>query len=89
MSNEVEGYGEITPQEAYVEGIKAVFALKGLDVVGVREFQHPEQGHITRVKLDVLGEPLFAAWRKVELIPNVIEIAAQKAAQMVKARHET
>lgn len=88
MSNEEDGYYEVTPQEAYVEGIKAVFALKGLDVVGVKEFQHHELVHIISVKLDVLGVPLFATWKKVELIPNIMEIVAQKAAQMIQLREQ-
>jgi len=88
MSNEEIGYYEVGVYKRYEDEVKEAFALKGLNVVVVREFQHKEQGRITRVKINVQGEPLFADWKSGEVIRNVIEIVAEKAAQMVQLREQ-
>ena len=80
------GYYEVGMYKNYEDEVKEAFALKGMRVVEIREFQRKEQGRITRVKLDVRGEHLFATWKSGEGIPNDISIVVDKTAQMTQLR---
>ncbi len=86
--NSLKDYYEVGVYKRYEDEVKEAFALSGLNVVEIREFQHIEQGRITRVKIIVAGEPLHAAWKSIDIIPNVVKIVAEKAADMVQRREQ-